>query len=359
MSDILLRSESAGKKTCVPHFFIDEYMPQANGEYVKIYIYILRCFEDDDMTISTSDIADRFDLSEKSVIRSLHYWAEQGLLELSFNKNAEINGITFFTDPEAVKQHSLHKPAVSHNTGKPRAKAPIKVNGEENIAVPEKHYASYTPMADSRISDADRRELVHVAETYLGRIITAPETEKLFSWMDELALPYEVIDYLIDYSISKGHDSFTYMNKIACDWSKENIKTVEMAKAYSQDREMAPVYKQIQTNLGITSRAITPTEKNYIRSWMISMGMPLDMILNACDRTIKNTGRASFEYTDSIIKSWHGKNIMSLDEVNALDDEYRSRFVKKSVSGKKSTDWNFEQRDYDMDIIEKQLLNKR
>ena len=347
MADIILRSDRSQGKTSIPHYFIDKYMPRASGEYVKVYIYILRCFDDENMKISTTEIADRFDYTERSVIRALHYWSDEGLLKLSFNKNAEITGITLLKNDSYEETDESPAEEILHHS---EAKA-------------QELYPSAGPNRNGEsLSTADRSELLQIAEMYIGRPLSTTEIEILYSWLDDLSLPSEVVDYVVDYSVTKGHDAFSYMNKIACDWSAAGIKTVDEAKRYSFDKDMQAVYRQIQNTYGITSRSLTPSEKDYIKKWMITMAMPLDLIINACERTIKNTGKVSFDYTDSILKSWHSKNALTIDAVSRLDSEYKTRFANKpaaaSRSVSKKNEWNFEQRDYDMQSIEKKLLKK-
>ncbi len=85
MADILLRRDSKLAATYIPNTFIDEYMTHADGEFVKIYLYLLRCMNNPGCTFSISDIADKFDHTEKDVIRALRYWEKMHLLCLEFD----------------------------------------------------------------------------------------------------------------------------------------------------------------------------------------------------------------------------------------------------------------------------------
>ena len=93
MADILLKRDSTLAATYVPNTFIDEYMTHADGEFVKIYLYLLRCMNNPDTTFSISDIADKFDHTEKDVTRALKYWEKMHLLRLEFNSQKELTGI--------------------------------------------------------------------------------------------------------------------------------------------------------------------------------------------------------------------------------------------------------------------------
>ena len=57
MAKILIHSDSASSATSVSNIFIDEYMSDANGEFVKIYLYLLRLMNAPDSAFSISSIA--------------------------------------------------------------------------------------------------------------------------------------------------------------------------------------------------------------------------------------------------------------------------------------------------------------
>ena len=93
-SMITLKKPASAGITAVNNLFIDQYMPDANGEFVKIYLYLLRNLQDTgELTISS--IADIFDHTENDVRRALVYWEKQGLLILSRDSSGEIREIAF------------------------------------------------------------------------------------------------------------------------------------------------------------------------------------------------------------------------------------------------------------------------
>ena len=53
-------------------------MTQANGEYVKIYLYLLRNLNQSAQNVSLSAIADHFDCTERDILRALKYWENYG-----------------------------------------------------------------------------------------------------------------------------------------------------------------------------------------------------------------------------------------------------------------------------------------
>ena len=63
--------------TAVADEFIDQYMAAANGEYVKVYLYLLRHQSE---PVSVDAIADALNHTESDVRRALAYWEKAGVL---------------------------------------------------------------------------------------------------------------------------------------------------------------------------------------------------------------------------------------------------------------------------------------
>ena len=70
MAKITLYNDASASATFVPNIFIDQYMTQANGEYVKIYLYLLRCMNQTHSDFSLSRLADHFDCTERDILRA-------------------------------------------------------------------------------------------------------------------------------------------------------------------------------------------------------------------------------------------------------------------------------------------------
>ena len=73
MNNIFLTMSKGANSTVVSNRFIDVYMPRANGSYVKIYLYLLRCISDASTNMSLDMIADRLDETEKDIMRAAKY----------------------------------------------------------------------------------------------------------------------------------------------------------------------------------------------------------------------------------------------------------------------------------------------
>ena len=93
MDGFILHGDSRADQTLVSNVFLDEYMPAANGEYVKIYLYLLRCLSSDQAELSLTLIADRFDHTEGDILRALKYWEKMKLVKLEYSDADSLSGI--------------------------------------------------------------------------------------------------------------------------------------------------------------------------------------------------------------------------------------------------------------------------
>ncbi len=82
-----------GGVTLIENTFIDRYMPAANGEFVKIYLYLLRCASSGISDLSISGIADVFDHTEADVRRALNYWVKVKLIELNCDEDGSLKDV--------------------------------------------------------------------------------------------------------------------------------------------------------------------------------------------------------------------------------------------------------------------------
>ena len=84
MKTITISTENSETYSSISNFFIDYYMTDANGEFVKVYLYLIRLLNSRQQ-ISIAEIADHFNLIEKDICRAIKYWVSKDVLRLSFS----------------------------------------------------------------------------------------------------------------------------------------------------------------------------------------------------------------------------------------------------------------------------------
>ncbi len=216
MANITLINSLPGLATYIPNEFIDNYMTEANGEYVKIYLYLLRCMGKPDCDFSLSKVADHFDYTEKDVSRALKYWEKVQLLRLEYDSEDNLSGICVLPGQPVTPARSTTDSVESMPVDAPEAEKEVQAPTADDIKLFKER--------------EDIQELIFLTETYLGRTINQSDLNFIFCWYDQLHFSSDLIEFLIENCIAKGHPSLHYMQKVAEDWYSKNIHTPEEAK---------------------------------------------------------------------------------------------------------------------------------
>ncbi len=373
MTQITLHKDNDNSTTTISNRFIDEYMIDANGEFVKIYLYLLRCMNSPDCSFSISRAADKFDHTEKDIQRALKYWEKMNLLKLEYAQDKSIAGIYFLESsdvPEtddAVPLKKAASPQETHTVSSLEESAQTSVHSNPPSFPEQKRKTVYTANELKAFREKEEiQELMFIAESYLARPLTPTDIQTLLSWYDDLALSTDLIVYLMEYCIAGGHSSLHYMDKVAINWKQEQIHTVEQAKRSSQTHSQ--LHYAILKALGIQGRNLVPAEFTYIEKWNKEYGFGQDMITEACNRTILSIHQPNFDYVDRILTNWKRQNLHNLADVRKADEAFHASKSAKHVrtatfknSTAKSATPNrfnsFPQRSYNMDQLEAELLN--
>lgn len=350
MKKLTLTNYAQGNTTVLENEFIDRYMIKANGEYVKVYLLLLRHLNEASGMLSISEIADILECTEKDVLRALKYWKNQGLLDYC-DHTEEHNADTGRSKAE-TSETSAHSAAATMTVSDTGA-----VSDNDSAAVP--NIQQYR----SRKERKEFKELLFVAEQYLGKTLSAVDIDTITYFFDTLHMSAELIEYLIEYCVENGHKSMHYIQKVALSWNEQKITTVSDAKA-STVAYNKNCYSVLNA-YGIKGRAPAASEITYIKKWNEEYGFTLDIILEACNRTMNTIHQPNFEYTDTILKNWQSKNVHYLKDIEALDADYlKSKEQKTAQATKpdkhiKTTKFNnFDGRSYDMNDLERKLVQQ-
>lgn len=436
-------------------------MTKANGEYVKVYLLLLRHLNAPSGTLTISRIADLLDHTEKDVIRALNYWKKQGLLEYedtASRKAAPAKGSGSpkrraseaeagsaasrriseaeagsrrdpgtETGPRRMSEAETVSRRMSETESIPRRMSEAETASRrmsETETVPRR--MSEAEAASRRISGAEAsssariqeapsaqrhqstesdahpdaaslrdlfarkeaflseeyeplppvpevsnlqqyksrkefKELLFVAEQYLGKTLSSTDVETIAYFYETLHMSLDLTEYLIEYCVENGHKSMHYIRKVALSWHERGISTVAEAKAgsLSYNRNCYSVLNAF----GIKGRSPAASELTYIKKWTEEYGFSLEIIVEACNKTISTIHQPSFDYADTILRDWLSKKVQRLEDIKAID----AGFIKEKERRKKQTSKasasrnkfnNFEGRSYDMNELERKLIQQ-
>ena len=346
MSSIRLYDNYNSDATKIPNAFIDHHMTHSDGEYVKIFLFLLRSLNASPDDLSLQSLAEHFGCSQENISQALRYWEEMGLLKLEF-RCGSLCGVCICQDALRHKQTPARNKKPETNLTRAFSEA---------VTRPE----VYTPEQMEAFAEKnDIRELFYIAEQYLERSLNQTDLNHLLCWYDKLHLSPDLIEYLIEHCVSNGHTSLYYMEKLAEELSAGGIFDLTQAKAYL--KRASEVYRVVMQAFGISGRQLNPTEQRYISHWTKTLGFSAQMIGEACARTIANAHKPSFPYADSILCKWQREQIYTPEALKQSDERFlRSRKPLQTV---KTTGGNtkftaFTQRDTNYDELQRQLIQK-
>lgn len=377
MAKLQLRSTASSTATIVSNTFIDNYMSDANGEFVKVYLYLLRHMNACSNGLSISAIADFFNHTEKDIMRALKYWEKNHLLVLEYDSNKKLCGIclTEATTETVAAQTAATQTAVTAASFSDTTSAATTADSTANVSAvsvsapkPQKRHSYSIDEVSNFKKDPNISELFFIIETYLKHPMTSTDINTVLYWYDQLHFSTELIVYLVEYCICKGHSSMRYMDKVALGWHESNITTVEQAKEQAAQHSQA--YYGVMKALGITGRNLVDSEVTFVNKWAKEYSFDLALIQEACKRTMSATHQPSFEYTDRILTNWHQKQVHTMDDIKKLDESHARESKTATISSASNTTvnasagnvkrtkfTNFNQREYDYEELEKMLLN--
>lgn len=383
--------------TQVPNRFIDEYMPHANGSFVKVYLYLLRQMSSGTTTLTIESMADMLSNTEADILRALHYWEKQGILSISA-KDGQPDGICLlpFPEDENSVRHFV-RPASTKDSiydRRPESKAEqetaaTKVTYPEHIYEPDLQHTSepdlqhtsepdlqytsepelpkrhtYSPLqAEALKKDEEIDACLSMVEALLGTTMGDAHMQLVLYLMSDLGFSSELVITLYETALSRGKNKTAYLEAIALDWAKKGIRTAK--EALEEASSFNGTYKLVSSALGI-QRALAPAEKRIIDKWE-KYHFADPVIEEACSRTVLQSGDTNLNYTSKILEDWHKKGVTCLKDIDDCDKSY---FRQKAASAQnnnrastaaKNKFQNFPQREYsqkDYADLEKQLLHQ-
>ena len=382
-----LTTQFSQQYTYIPNAFIDTYMPEANGSFVKVYLYLLRQMGTATPVLTIEMMADMLSNTEADILRALRYWKKQGLLEIE-EKDGEITHLCLlplesspsvsepFPGPVSVPHVSgaalsefsaSTEQTASENTLSepagivPAAAEPSPARSASTPAVTRElpPRQNYTPlMAEALKKDLEINSCLNSVESLLGTTMSDAHMQLILYLMSDLGFSRELILALYETALARDKRSSRYIEAIALDWAKKGIRTPE--EAMEETHQFHGTYKVVATALGI-KRPLAPAERAIIDRFA-EFHFTDDILAEACNRTVLQSGDTNLNYTASILADWHKKGVKTLDDIKECDKSFHRKKQaegKKKDTGRKNQFQNFPQRAYsqsDYDNLEKQLL---
>lgn len=301
MAEFITKNENVQ----IPAEFIKNELKNANGEYVKVYLYISALAAGGEQ-MTTAELAKELNLIESDVLNAFAYWRQKGALQ---------------EDGERIYIGKNIKP-ISHSS------APSKPDE------PQKAYDSMQ-VSEKISSDRELSDMMHLSQDIFGRILTSAEMESIYWFYDGLNFSPEAILLLLEFCVAKGKTNMKYIEKVALSWNEKGAHEADavMELIHEEDQKNNFLYS-MRKALGIADRALSQNEEQFLLKWKNEKGMSEEMIALAYEYCIIQTAKLSFPYMDKIIERWFTQGIKTIAE--AENDNKNFKQKRNTDSSKRS-----------------------
>lgn len=314
MSTIMLKQFKPNNLTLSADF-VDIYMPKAKGEYVKIYIMLLRYTQLGELGVTASFLAENLGILENDVIKALDYWDNLGLLKVNTYDGMGNISVEIMQGSSILDESSITN----------------KKEKEEK------------PISSPMLSEI---------ELLLNRPLSSSDMEKFLYFKEEYNFPEEVVILLVQHCVQKDITNLRYMEQVAITWHSEGITSIELAQQNIKNHEDKWTnYRKVLNYLGIKEKNIMKPQEDMLEKWFYDYEFTTDMIINACDISFNNLGKGEIKYIDGILRSWYNDGIKNKEDIKKQEENFKAKGKKKNITTK-----DFEEREYDYDELERKLL---
>lgn len=319
----------------VENSFVDKYMCDANGYFVKVYLYLLR-HSADKSDLSLSKIADVLNMLQSDVLSALKYWDSLGVIKfVQKDKNDYDIDLSYRADTAMEAQ----------------SPQPVKAE-DETVETPKQVMRTSPTYQMSEINNIIMgnekiKGMFNIASQILNKTLSSNDMKIIYSFYDYLKLPVEVIFLLLEYCVTVDKTNMRYMEKVAIGWADDEINTTRKANNYIKQKTLENnLISKYRKMFKINDRDLSDTETSYIKKWVNEYKCTEEQIFDAYNKTVLNTGKVAFKYMDAILKN-SGEEKDNGNKANPIE----TKKGKNSFNGYSANYGNTE--------LEKELLNRR
>ncbi len=276
----------------VPSCVVDENIKIANGEHIKVLLYMLR---NSGNLFLSEDIASAVGVDKNTVEEAFIFWQNVGVIS---GEKGELM-------PSASERIETAKPAI---TVPERNTAVAKLTSDTQFPPKE--------IANAVNSDRAFRYLCETFERHAGRPTKHSERNTLMVITEEVGIPVEVAVMMVEYCFSIDKATPAYMKSVAKDWYESGIDTIAKAEERIAGLKVRNSLEgRLRTKFGMAT-AFSAKQKEYITAWS-ELNIADELIDEAYEKTLNSTGKLSFPYMDTILRSWAEKGYTTVEQVNS------------------------------------------
>ena len=297
--------------TELPDVFFTEYFSQANGDYIKVYLYMF-FLSKHGKDIKVNDLSKILSLDFKTIQDAIKYWEDNGVITKK-TTGYIINNL------QEIELHKLYKPKVSLSAD----------------ALKENSQNQYRAKAIETINNQ-----------FFQGLMSSAWYSDIELWFKKYGFDEEVMVALFRYCFNRSAMHRNYIQAVADGWKMKNIKTFNDLEIDSQKQEkLNLLYKSVSKKLGY-NRPLTQYEQAYIEKWSTDYGFSFEIIEIALKKTTSKSN-PNFDYLDKLLSDWHDRGFKTTAEIESFLSSLKQKKKDIKELEKKTGYQNYNQRKYD------------
>ena len=334
MDHILLCTNHIPPITTIYNSFIEDYMPAANGSYVKVYLYIAKCLQAKESNFSISSLADQLENTEKDILRALMYWEKKGLMSLNRDKaTGEILGLEMLI-PFAERDFDTYENTAKESAASLGVDSDLSETGALNRRNSD---LSETGALDRRNSDLSETGALNRRNSNFS------ETGALDRRNSDLSETGALDRRNSDFSETDAANTSTYESSgtdapsnvnsdvhRASNSAQENnssaVKPIqvppEQIQELSANEDFVWVCNVVESYL---ERPMKPTEIQLITYLYGTLHFSRELILHLYDYCI-SMGKTACNYIQTVALSWHEQGIKTPEQAQNASVRYLASY---------------------------------
>ena len=333
--------------TPIENIFINDFMPMANGTYVKVYLLGYKYAYDKDINIEVNNntIAKHLNIPLIDVLNAWDFWEEKGIIQ-KIPKDSE-DKYNY-----SVKFLNLKQLYIKNNY--------------KTIDVKQNRGRAYTSTVEDLV-EANQipgiNKMFNNIDYIMRRQLVPNEKKKVLEWIHNYNMNPDIIEKAFFYGVEKrGQRNLNYIGGIIRNWYDQGITNVEAYQAHLKETdEKFYRYERILKYLGQGNRMVTEAEIKIIDKWFEEYNFSMEMVLKACEGS-KKISNPNINYIDGILSSWYHKGVNSIEDIEIKDkppERQEKTSGGKTAKAKQTRFHNFEQRTSKMSADELEAIAKR
>lgn len=309
--------------TPIENIFITDYMPLADGTYVKVYLlgYKYANDKEDSSSFNNETIAKNLKIPLSDVLNAWTFWETQGIVK-KHKSDDEYNYSVEFMNLKQLYVDKIYKHLSASSS-----------SSLSTLVKEDKNYVNNKELVELN-KDEEFAQMHKEIERIFGKFVSIADKRKINQWTKQYELSPEMMIQAFSYCINnKKKRSMSYIEKTVAAWNRAGVTDLDTLSEFLETKEERySIYSRISQSLGFMNRALTEGEMTTIDKWFDDYGFSKEMVLKALENSTKISS-PNISYFDAILEKWHEKGFKTVDDI--VDD--RKTGVKKEAVKEKKT----------------------